>query len=68
MFVIYICCDLPRSILRSVPAAIRIIVLNDAWFFLNDFCSCTTACHCRAQENIYNEHDKEHNAKCYAEV
>lgn len=33
-------------------------------FLATHFCSCATATHCRAQENVHQQHDQEENAQC----
>lgn len=59
---------LPGTILRTMPAPIRVIFLYYAGLLLYDFSPSTGTCHCRAQEDVDNEHDKEHDSKCYAQV
>jgi len=59
---------LPGAILWTMPAPIRVIILYYAGLLLYDFSPSTGACHCRAQEDVDNEHDKEHDSKCYAQV
>jgi len=51
-----------------MPAPVRIIFLYYAGLLLYDFSPSTGTCHCRAQEDVDNEHDKEHDSKCYAQV
>jgi len=51
-----------------MPAPIRVIVFYNAGLLLYDFSPSTGTCHCRAQEDVDNEHDKEHDSKCYAQV
>lgn len=59
---------LPRSILRAMPAPVRVIIFYYAGFLLYDFSPSTGTCHCRTEEDVDNEHDEEHDSKCYAQV
>ena len=59
---------LPGTILRTMPAPIGVIILYYAGLLLYDFSPSTGTCHCWAQEDVDNEHDKEHDSKCYAQV
>lgn len=49
----------PRPVLRTVPAAVRIVILDDRRLFLDNVGPSTAAGHRRAQEYIDNEHDEE---------
>lgn len=51
-----------------MPASVGVIILYDGRFLLNDFSAGTGAGHGRAQEHIDDEHNKEHEAKCYTQV
>ena len=59
---------IPRSVLRSVPGTIGIILLDDAGLLLDDFCLGTRAGHGRAQEHVDDEHDEEQDAESDAQV
>lgn len=50
---------LPRSILTSMPTSVGVVILNNARLLFNNFGSCTGTCHCRAKENVDNQHEKE---------
>lgn len=59
---------LPGSVLRTVPAAVRVVVLDNAGLLLDDVGARARACHRRAQEHVDDEHDEEHEAERYAQV
>lgn len=59
---------LPGSVLRTVPAAVRVVVLDDAWLLFDDVGAGARACHRRAQEYVDDEHDEEHESERYAQV
>lgn len=58
----------PGSVLRTVPAAVRIVVLDDARLLFDDVSAGARARHRRAQEHVDDEHDEEHEPKRYAQI
>lgn len=59
---------LPGSVLRSVPAAVRVVVFDDAGLLLDNVGTGARARHRRAQEYVDNEHNEEHEPERYAQV
>jgi len=51
-----------------VPAAVRVVVLDDARLLLDDVGAGARARHRRAQEHVDDEHDEEHEPERYAQV
>ena len=62
------CFLLPWSVLRSVPWAVRVILLDDAGFLLDDFCFGTGAGHGRTEEHVDDEHNQEEDAESDAQI
>lgn len=59
---------LPRSVLRTVPTAVRVVVLDNAGLLFDDVSAGARARHRRAQKHVDDEHDEEHEPERYAQV
>lgn len=55
----------PRAVLGSVPATIRIVVLDNRWLLLDNVRPGAAAGHRRAEEYIDYQHDEEQDAESY---
>ena len=55
----------PRAVLRAVPAAVWIVVLDDRGLLLDDLGARAAARHRRAEEDVDDEHDQQENAESY---
>lgn len=51
-----------------MPAAIRVVVLDDAGLLFDDVSTGARARHRRAQEHVDDEHDEEHESESYAQI
>lgn len=51
-----------------MPAAVRVVVLDDAGLLFDDVGAGARARHCRAQEHVDDEHDEKHEPERYAQV
>jgi len=51
-----------------VPAAVRVVVFNDAGLLFNDVGAGARARHRQAQEHVDDKHDEEHKPERYAQV
>lgn len=51
-----------------MPAAVRVVVFDDAGLLFDDVGTGARARHRRAQEHVYDEHDEEHESESYAQV
>jgi len=51
-----------------MPAAVRVVVFNDAGLLLDDVGAGARARHRRAQEHVDDQHDEEHEPERYAQV
>lgn len=59
---------LPGSVLRTVPAAVRVVVLDDAGLLFDNIGAGARARHRRAQKHVDDEHDEEHEPERDAQV